>query len=403
MNHTSSVCECILTENEQGICLIINNVTDTFCRVVDISPNCLGMPLEKVVPRKNATWIYQAFSHIKNGDETIQDLREIQGRFWCYSLSYNKPKLTISLSPIWDVDEANRTYSVNNLANISLNKLHSTFYDSILINCAENHFKIESIGPDLSQKLGITIGDNITMLLSSMRNLCTDRLIRRAMTLNRIHYYIDVYAHNEEICYLLVTLIPLNHFKKYMLMGFHKLKAHDYFQIMKSINTDSPQICKTESIGVAVLEIENSNYKRTINANACFNRLVDSHEDFELIRTKIIPVCCTKQTILTASRRLGNLNCLISAIPILNSNQIFLFIIPNTGPQPTMQILANRLTKRELEIACHIINGNSIKGISVDCGITEGTVKKNLSNIYGKLHINNRIGLMRLIFPTVIN
>ncbi|MDD4602130.1 MAG: helix-turn-helix transcriptional regulator [Negativicutes bacterium] len=403
MKNASPVYECILTANEQGSCLILNSVTEAFCRVVGISPHSLGMPLEKVVAQKTAAWIYQAFSYIKDGNEAIRDLREIQGSFWCYSLAYNKPKLTVSLSPIWDVDEANRTYSVNNLANMSLNKFHGSFHDSLLINCNESNYKIASISPALSQLLGITIGDNIDTLFSYMQNLCTDRLIKRSMELNKVHYYMDVYEHDKTTCHLLITLIPLNHFERYMLIGLHKLQERDYYQMMKSIDTSPRQICEAGNIGVAVIETENCKYKRIINANTCFNRLVYSHEDFELLRIKIIPVCCAKQSILTASRRLGNLNCLIAAIPTLNSNQIFLFIIPDTGPQPSIQSLANRLTKREFEIACHIVNGNSIKGISADCGISEGTVKKNLSNIYSKLQINNRVDLVRLIFPTVIN
>lgn len=401
MKNTSPIYECILTANEQESCLVLSSVTEAFCRVVGISPNSLGSPLEKLVPENTATWIYQAFSYIKDGNEILRDLREIKDNFWCYSLSYNKPVLTISLAPIWDADETNRTaYSVNNLANMPLNKFSSSFYDSILINCKESRYKIESISTSLSQMLEINIGDAIDPLFSRMRSLCTDKLIKRSMELNKVSFFLDIYEHHKKSYYLLITLLPLNHFNRFMIIGIHLLGAQDYYQIMKSVNTSSQQVCEAGNIGVAVVETTNGKYKKIINANACFNRLVYSHEDFEFLKTKVIPVCCNKQSILTVSHRLVNLNCLIAAIPTLNSNQIFLFIIPETGPQPSIQSLANRLTKREFEIACHIVNGNSIKGISVDCGISEGTVKKNLSNIYSKLQINNRVDLVRLIFSS---
>lgn len=401
MKNTSPIYECILTANEQESCLVLSSVTEAFCRVVGISPNSLGSPLEKLVPENTATWIYQAFSYIKDGNEILRDLREIKDNFWCYSLSYNKPVLTISLAPIWDADETNRTaYSVNNLANMPLNKFSSSFYDSILINCKESRYKIESISTSLSQMLEINIGDAIDPLFPRMRSLCTDKLIKRSMELNKVSFFLDIYEHHKKSYYLLITLLPLNHFNRFMIIGIHLLGAQDYYQIMKSVNTSSQQVCEAGNIGVAVVETTNGKYKKIINANACFNRLVYSHEDFEFLKTKVIPVCCNKQSILTVSHRLVNLNCLIAAIPTLNSNQIFLFIIPETGPQPSIQSLANRLTKREFEIACHIVNGNSIKGISVDCGISEGTVKKNLSNIYSKLQINNRVDLVRLIFSS---
>ena len=401
MKNTSPIYECILTANEQESCLVLSSVTEAFCRVVGINPNSLGSPLEKLVPENTAAWIYQAFSYIKDGNEILRDLREIKDNFWCYSLSYNKPVLTISLAPIWDADETNRTaYSVNNLANMPLNKFSSSFYDSILINCNESSYKIVSISTSLSQMLEISIGDAIDPIFSRMRSLCTDKLIKRSMELNKVSFFLDIYEHHKKSYYLLITLLPLNHYNRFMIIGIHHLGAQDYYQIMKSVNTSSQQVCEAGNIGVAVAETNNGKYKKIINANACFNRLVYSHEDFEFLKTKVIPVCCNKQSILTVSHRLVNLNCLIAAIPTLNSNQIFLFIIPETGPQPSIQSLANRLTKREFEIACHIVNGNSIKGISVDCGISEGTVKKNLSNIYSKLQINNRVDLVRLIFSS---
>lgn len=401
MKNTSPIYECILTANEQESCLVLSSVTEAFCHVVGISPNSIGSPLEKIAPEKTAVWIYQAFSYIKDGSETLRDLREIKDSFWCYSLAYNRPWLTISLIPIWDADEtSHNTYSVNNLVNMPLNKFKASFYDSILINCNESNFTIASISPSLSQMLGINIGETIDPIFPRMRSLCTDKLIKRSMELNKVSFFLDVYEHNKTTSYLLITLVPLNHYSRFILIGIHKLGTQDYYQIMKSINTSPQQVCEAGNIGVAVVETNNCKYKRIVNANNCFNRLVYSNEDLEFLKTKVVPACCDKQSILTVSHRLINLNCLIAAIPTLNSNQIFLFIIPETGPQLSIQSLANRLTKREFEIACHIVNGNSIKGISVDCGISEGTVKKNLSNIYSKLQINNRVDLVRLIFSS---
>lgn len=390
--------ECILTANDDETSLRLDSVTNAFCRVVGINPHSPGLPLEEIVPEQTATWIYQAFSSIKDGNETIRDLREIQDRFWSYTLSYDKPQLTITLLPIWDVDETIHTYSMDHLVNLPLNKFCECFYDSILVSCADDIFRIASISPDFSQIMGINIGDNIDVLLTRMRTVCSDKLIKRSIALNKICYFMDIYIRNKRPYHLLITLVPLNHYVKHMLIGIHLLKSNDYYQMMKSVNPNPKPICDAGNIGIAVFETEKCKYKKLLNANPCFNRLVYSHEDFEFLRTKVIPICCAKQSIITIAHRLGNLDCLIAAIPTLNYNQLFLFVMPETGPQSSIQSLADRLTKREFEIACHIVNGNSIKGISVDCGITEGTVKKNLANIYSKLQISNRVELVRLIF-----
>ncbi len=398
MKNHLPVYECILTANQDETSLKLDSMTNAFCRVVGISANSQGLPLEEIVPEQTAAWIYQAFSNIKDGNETIRDLREIQGRFWSYTLSYDRPKLTIALLPIWDVDETTDTYNTDNLVNLPLNKFCGSFYDSILISCTDDIYRIASISPSFSELAGINIGDPIDVLLSRMRTVCSDKLIKRSMTLNKICYFMDIWICDNRPYHFLVTLVPLNHYVKHLLVGIHLLKSHEYYQMMKSVNPSPKRICDAGNIGVAVFETDNCRYKKLINANQCFNRLVYSHEDFEFLQTSVIPVCCSKQSIITMAHRLGNLNCLIAAVPTLNSNQLFLFVMPDTGPQPSIQSLADRLTKREFEIACHIVNGNSIKGISVDCGITEGTVKKNLANIYSKLQINNRVELVRLIF-----
>lgn len=397
MKNILPVYECIFTANEQESSLLLTSATKAFFRVIDINPDTLGLPLEKIVSEQTATWIYQAFAYIREGNECIRDLREIQGSLWSYSLSYDRPLLTITLLPIWDVDEATRTYSANNLVNMPLNKFCGCFYDSILLRCAEDGYQISSISPAFSKLMGINIGEPVNNLFSCMHTACSDKLIKRSMTHNKISYFMDVCVRDRKTYHLLITLVPLNHYEKHLLIGLHLLDAQDYYQMMKSVNINPTPICEAGNIGVAILETENGRFKRLVNANPCFNQLVYSHEDFEFLRAKIIPSCCSKQGILTIAHRLGNLDCLIAAIPTMNSNQMFLLVMPTTGPQLSIQNLANRLTKRELEIACHIVNGNSIKGISADCGITEGTVKKNLSNIYGKLQINNRVELVRLI------
>ncbi len=397
MKNTPPVYECIFTANEQESSLRLSSATKAFCRVMDINPDAMGLPLEKIVPEQTAAWLYQAFSYIREGNECIRDLREIQGCFWSYALSYNRSLLTITLLPIWDVDEATRAYSANNLVNMPLNKFCGCFYDSILVNCAQDGYRISSISPALSKLMGVNAGEPIGNLFSCMHTVCTDKLIKRSMALNKISYFMDVFVRNKKPHHLLIMLVPLNHYEQHMLIGLHLLEAQDYYQMMKSVNINPKPICEAGNVGVAVLETENGKFKRLTNANPCFNRLVYSHEDFEFLKAQIIPICCSKQSILTVSHRMGNLDCLIAAIPTTNLNQMFLFVMPATGPQLSIQSLADRLTKREFEIACHIVNGNSIKGISADCGITEGTVKKNLSNIYSKLQINNRVELVRLI------
>lgn len=398
MNNNPPVYECVLTANEQETSLLLTSATKEFCNLINIPPDSFGRPLEELNLNQTTTWIYQAFSYLKEGNECIKDLREVNKNFWSYSLSYNRPILTIEMNPIWNVGDLEHTYNLNNIVNLPLNRFLGCFYDSIMLSFNENSYYIESISKRLSQLTGLKAGDPITSLLSSMRCISTDILLRQSLDQNKVFYFLDVFTHHSKLYYMLISLMPLNHSQRHMIVAIHLLEEKDYYQMMKSVNKNPTPVCNSGEIGVAVFQTSDGNYKKLINANHCFNRLVYSHEDSNFLHTKVIPLCCAQQNITTFSRRLGNLDCIITAIPTLTANQLFMFIIPDSGTKQSMQILADRLTKREFEIACHVFNGNSIRGIAIDCGITEGTVKKNLSNIYNKLQVSNRVELVRLIF-----
>ena len=53
-----------------------------------------------------------------------------------------------------------------------------------------------------------------------------------------------------------------------------------------------------------------------------------------------------------------------------------------------------RLTKREAEVAWLVSQGLANKVVAKQLGIGEGTVKVHLHNIYQKLHVSNRTGLI---------
>jgi len=51
----------------------------------------------------------------------------------------------------------------------------------------------------------------------------------------------------------------------------------------------------------------------------------------------------------------------------------------------------SELTRRELEILCHLAGGHSNKGIARGLGIAEGTVKLHVKAILRKLHVHSRV------------
>ena len=53
--------------------------------------------------------------------------------------------------------------------------------------------------------------------------------------------------------------------------------------------------------------------------------------------------------------------------------------------------LIDPLTEREVEVLQHVAVGLSNREIGQQLSITEGTVKRHLSNVYSKLGVRNRV------------
>jgi DNA-binding NarL/FixJ family response regulator len=61
------------------------------------------------------------------------------------------------------------------------------------------------------------------------------------------------------------------------------------------------------------------------------------------------------------------------------------------NPLPDQYPLMEQITKRELEVLQLISRGLSNKEIALEFGLTEGTVKNHILNIFGKLQVKNRV------------
>ena len=55
------------------------------------------------------------------------------------------------------------------------------------------------------------------------------------------------------------------------------------------------------------------------------------------------------------------------------------------------------LTRKEVEIINMVLKGNMNKEISTELNISIGTVKRHMSNIYKKLYVQNRVGLVNIV------
>ncbi len=73
--------------------------------------------------------------------------------------------------------------------------------------------------------------------------------------------------------------------------------------------------------------------------------------------------------------------------------------IPGQAPLPTVAGTDGqqtvKLTKREIEVLTHVIQGKSSKEVADTLFVSKRTVDFHLANVYDKLHVNNRVQAFR--------
>ncbi|MDF1874824.1 response regulator transcription factor [Sulfurimonas sp. SAG-AH-194-I05] len=65
--------------------------------------------------------------------------------------------------------------------------------------------------------------------------------------------------------------------------------------------------------------------------------------------------------------------------------------------EDSLQLIKNRLTRQEVRVVKHILNGLTNQAISTKLGITLRTAKAHVSSIFQKLHVTDRISLVLLL------
>ena len=72
--------------------------------------------------------------------------------------------------------------------------------------------------------------------------------------------------------------------------------------------------------------------------------------------------------------------------------------VVNVARPLVAQLLRGTLTRREVEVAVEFFEGRTIRYIAGLMHITEGTVKRNIHNIYQKMHVASQVELIREIY-----
>lgn len=163
-------------------------------------------------------------------------------------------------------------------------------------------------------------------------------------------------------------------------------------------NSSINPIAILKVVGHDVIQLEKQNKRMEAFLN-CFPHflphLYQEHDNFEPIRKNK----CRVESMITFDVHEESYQIQMNIDPIIVNNQVNKLIITIMNINSTKNSIDTStyvyLTKREEEIVSLVVQGQKNDYIASILGITTGTVKKILSNVYKKYSISSRVELMK--------
>lgn len=212
--------------------------------------------------------------------------------------------------------------------------------------------------------------------------------------------------------YLNITFIPLNYNNTLSCLCFVKDIFNDV-EIKRSrdelileydtiFNTSMNAIAILKVLDKNLIKLEKQNKRMEVFLNRfpqLLSHLFQEHDNFnQLLKEK-----SRIESIITFAIHENTYHIQVNIVPIVEDYRVTKIIITilnvnsisdNKSPKP----LHVRLTKREKEIVSLVAQGQKNDYIATKLGISTGTVKKTLSNVYKKYAITSRVELIKYFF-----
>lgn len=377
--------------------LYFNFCCEVFSQLFNIEPKDYGKPIEEILSPEAVLSAYETYEKLMKFNDFQSTAREIDGDFWNVEIEYHPPIISFHGTRIGDIFAINKVTKINDIGSaVFKNKLN----DAILIKQVGNDYVIESISQKTSKLISLSKGDSIKGVLKYLYTLKSYSIIDSCLKFEDTAKILDIFTSSDKSFtdYLLMVFVPLKHDENRVLISFHSLEQDTYCNLQ---NNQAPSIFsefKDSEVAVASFITNNSGQYHLEYYNDYFHSVYDSRSAKYTIANEVLNKCIEHHSIKHSTINIDNNEYFCVGIPTFQNNKVYVFITPQVEVHESMDKIFTTLTKREDEIARLLVNGQTIKYISYNLNIAEGTVKKTISNIYKKLEVCSRVDLIRKVF-----
>ncbi|GHU81200.1 hypothetical protein AGMMS50284_0220 [Clostridia bacterium] len=378
--------------DEESKKLILNNYCEVFSQFFHLTDSDIGKPIEEVLDCRTSFEVYKIFENFIRNKDVMTYAREFDGGIWKIEASYVAPLITFYGTILSSVQEINQVIKFDNNYGIG-------FFDgeicSSLLKEKEGGYIIVDASEGFYKKMGIKENENYSCVFENLLYLRSPLIMSMALANKSAVAFLDILTSPVDGTreHISIVGIPICNEEKYVHVLYKKIDEAVYYESQISNRTFGEDFNKY-SVAVASYEIAYGGELEICFSNQYFKKTIKTDEDKDMVYNNLLKKISTRKSVRKSNFYVSGTEYCGLSIPIESQNKIFVLLFEVKNKSQTPDYIFAILTKRENEVMNLLVHGYTIKYISYDLKIADGTVKKIISNIYKKLGVNSRVDLM---------
>lgn len=380
--------------------LLFHGGDEAFYQIHNLDKRSKGLPIDEVYEHSYCRHLYGIWEKVQQANKSVLMIREFDKIAWQVLAIWEFPFVRFECRRFWSQDEFDQDFDMVRLNTVSFRQTQQTYFDAVVVQRSPQGYILTTISGKLSAYLNIHAGDNADLLLNYMYHSKSMKMLDVCLLEYKILRHLDIFNKNNRTHYMMLVLCPLAAGSDQVYIGIHLLSRQLFYELQSKVENATEREAEFSNIGAAVFCKKQDGVYTIISANPMYQKLLKNTDDQDLLSDNLLNPCLQSKSTTTKTLTIDGELFFFVAEPTFDQEQVYLFAIKDNQAKQGLEAIFCKLTPRQREIAELLVVGYPSRYIAHTLNIAEGTVKRQIYNVYQKLQINSRVELMRLlIFP----
>lgn len=390
--------ELVFTEDSRfPLSVILSEASDSYLDLKGLDASIIGCEIDSIYNYQDIVYMREMLAELSRCSESFTFFKNIGGVVWnvCATFSDNDFHFighrVDHISDLFDLSLSCR------ISHLSLGMLQRTCSSAVLFREACGQLFLESASTSLSEITCIPIGGEISGMVGHMFCLDPKKTLLACQRDNTVVRYLDTYIRGGILYHMLIECFPVCCEPRHVLIETHMLSKDQYYRLQMpymGIVSDNSSMGADSAYGIVEYRDGRAHVHNTSRSCA---ELLGIPGVLDTVVDKLVRPSVTSGTVRCNCVFLNNMRYLGTAVPSIDGQAAFLTLVQYDELRDCMDNALEGLSPREKEVTRLLVSGCTSREIAAALTIAEGTVKKTVYNIYGKIGVSSKVELINFI------